>query len=88
MSYFLKSMVAWSSLGFYRGMMDYQHSVYKYEYPYLYTNHFLHGVAGSICYVNPGLSLFIFIPKEIYRLEVNIRGLHYEKYTDKYNEIF
>jgi hypothetical protein len=79
-------ILGWSGLGFYRGMMDYQHTVSKYEHPYLYTSQFLHGIAGSICYLNPCL-VFIFVPKELYRLEVNLRGMEHEKTTDKYNEI-
>jgi hypothetical protein len=78
--------LGWSGLGFYRGMMDYQHTVSKYEHPYLYTSQFLHGIAGTICYLNPCL-VFIFVPKELYRLEVNLRGMEHEKTTDKYNEI-
>jgi hypothetical protein len=38
-------------------------------------------------YLNP-LFLPIFIYKESYRLEVNVRGLDEEKKTSKYNEVF
>ena len=81
-------------LGFYRGLNEYD---YKYEQnkkyqlnkndPYLYSGKFTGGFIGCIFYLNPLLSLFITIPKEIYRLEVNLRGLENEKTTDRYNEI-
>ena len=80
-------ITGWASLGFYRGTRDYQYSVCKYEYRHLYTSQFLYGIAGSICYLNPGLAIFIFLPKELYRVEINIRGLENEMYSDKYNEI-
>jgi len=83
----LPSIVGWGSLGFYRGIMDYEYSVCKYEHQHLYTTQLIYGCAGTICYLNPWF-LFISIPKELYRLEVNLRGLEQEKYTDKYNEIF
>lgn len=80
-------VVGWGSLGFYRGLMDYHYSVCKYEHTHLYTSQICYGMAGTIYYLNPGLLLFS-LPKELYRLEVNLRGLEQEKYTDKYNELF
>jgi len=45
---------------------------------YFYTNCFISGLFGLIVYGNP-IKLPIIIPKEIYRLEVNIRGMNEEK---------
>jgi hypothetical protein len=80
-------LTGWGSLGFYRGIMDYEYSVCKYEHKHIYTTQLIYGFGGTVCYLNPWF-LFISIPKELYRLEVNIRGLEQEKYTDKYNELF
>jgi hypothetical protein len=80
------SLTGWGGLGFYRGCMDYGHSSAKYEFPHLYTQQCLYGISGTICYLNPVL-LFIFIPKEMYRFEVVVRGMEQEKLSDKYNRI-
>jgi hypothetical protein len=71
----------------------------EYEYikntnkPYLYSKtienggkRFLSGLMGTVFYLNP-FFWFIYIPKEIYRLEVNIRGLEDEKKSTYYNEL-
>jgi hypothetical protein len=80
-------------LGFYRGLNDYD---YRYEknknnkyakpIPYLYSSKIAHGLFGFIFYINPLLWIIAF-PTEIYRLEVNLRGMESEKKTDKYNEL-
>ena len=52
---------------------------------YLYSKKFMTGILGCLVYLNP-VFLFISIPKEIYRFEVNVRGLESEKASDLYNE--
>jgi len=74
----------WSGLGFVRGANSYD---YKNKTPFLYSSKMLHGFGGAMTYLNPFLS-FLIIYKEIYRLEVNIRGMEEEKNSDFYNELF
>jgi hypothetical protein len=91
LSRIIAATVGWGSLGFYRGLNAYD---YKYEQNkkmgrrelYLYSGKFAGGLFGCFFYLNPFLSI-IMIPKEIYRLEVNLRGMEYEKTTDRYNEL-
>lgn len=54
---------------------------------YLYISKGQQGLLGIFLYTNPFLVPFILY-KEMYRLEVNIRGLEEEKKTDYYNTIF
>jgi len=80
-----------SILGFNRGInsYDYQYNKNKnleQNQRYLYSGKFCYGLLGIIIYVNP-LLLFITVPKEVYRLEVNLRGLEDEKKTDYYNKL-
>jgi hypothetical protein len=98
----LKAIIpfSWISLGIYRGIGGYNYS-HKKEYEaykkygkkdekipeYLYSTCFFCGFIGAFVYMTP-FSWPIIIPKEIYRLEVNIRGLDKEKETDKYNQLF
>ena len=87
----IAATVGWGSLGFYRGINEYD---YKYEKnkkmgrnkTYLYSGKITGGLFGCLFYLNPFLSIFT-ISKEIYRLEVNLRGMEYEKTTDRYNEL-
>ena len=96
-TYFLMS---WAGLGFYRGAHCYS---YGYEAPkerlpnqaymYLYSRAaeraFIQGLAGfmgTVVYLHP-LLLFLVVPKELYRLEVNMRGLEDEKKSDFYNRL-
>ena len=87
----IAATVGWGSLGFCRGLNEYD---YKYaknkkngkQKTYLYSGKFTGGLIGCIFYLNP-LLFIVTIPKEIYRLEVNLRGIEYEKTTDRYNEI-
>jgi hypothetical protein len=83
----------WGLLGFQRGMQnyDYEHlknkeDKYKSYESYLYSTRIGYGFYGTFIYVNP-LFLVITITKEIYRFEVNIRGLEKEKKTNAYNSI-
>jgi len=86
----------WSALGFYRGIKEYK---YRYEHPsnahnrnkpYLISNTIdygskllVAGLLGALVYLHPFYMLFT-IPREIYRLEVCIKGLEDEKKTDRY----
>ena len=83
--------VCWSLLGFSRGLKlyDYQYKKNKecnIEKTYLYSNKVFYGFYGSLIYMNPFFT-FITIPKEIYRLEVIIRGIDSEKNKDEYYEL-
>ena len=90
----------WIGLGCYRGVKLYNYT-YNYnciEYEkeenkkkdkkptYFYAECFGAGLFGGFLYVNPFL-LPITISKEIYRLEVNIRGLNEEKEKHSFYEI-
>jgi hypothetical protein len=92
---------SWVSLGFYRGSKfyghDYKKDCIRYEErknnkyytvdkpQYFYTHCVGYGLFGVLLYANP-ITVVAIIPKEIYRLEVNIRGLNEEKEKDKYYE--
>ena len=81
--------LGWILLGFYRGQnsYDYRYSkdYYRYE-SYLYSQRIMHGFFGMTLYACP-VFIFITIPKELFRLEVNIRNLEYEKNEDNYNKL-
>jgi hypothetical protein len=85
---FIGAFTSWSVLGFKRGIDDYN---YKYKKlsnkkTYLYSKKILFGFSGALLYACP-IFYLITIPKEIYRLEVNLRSLEDEKKTDYYNEL-
>lgn len=83
-------------------MTTYQERMTRYNkdqimYPHLYQEQpdkpifyyctsFLFGLAGSGIYLFPGTIVVCFC-KEIYRLEINLRGLEDQKKQDHYNEI-
>jgi hypothetical protein len=73
-------------LGFKRGIDDYNYEIKHSNREYMYSSKILHGFLGTICYINPGL-LFITIPKELYRLEVNIRDMKHQKDSEYYNKL-
>lgn len=87
----------WAGLGFYRGVkyynycyrkniINYEKKIY-YEKPvYFYSECFSYGLFGVLLYANP-ITIFAVIPKEIYRLEITIRGLHEEKEKEYYYKI-
>ena len=90
---------SWITLGFYRGINAYN-SNYKKEYnryeknkkynikpEYFYFQSICSGIFGIIIYINPFTVPFV-IPKELYRLEVNIRSLDNEKENENYNNIW
>lgn len=90
----LITIFGWPVLGFKRGVDSYnyhysnnrlyRHSE-KMKYP-LYLDKFAWGVGGTFWYLNP-LGAFLGVYKEVYRLEVNLRGLEDEKKTDYYNSV-
>lgn len=87
------TICGWPILGFKRGINSYKyhHSHDKLSYTsenkkYLYTDAFMWGVGSSMAYLNPFLC-FITFGKEVYRLEVNLRGLEDEKKTEYYNKV-
>jgi hypothetical protein len=88
-------------LGFYRGINKYnynyyielkeykRHSTYDSSYTkpqYLYVSGFSWGILYGVMYANPFLLPFV-ISKELYRLEVNIRGINEEKKKYSFYEI-
>ena len=82
----------WALLGCKRGLnsYDYNNSYnkinYRKEKQHLYLNKAIWGFGAILAYINPG-SLPFMLYKEVYRLEVNLRGLEDEKKTDYYNEV-
>lgn len=85
-------IISWSILGFNRGLNNYDYTYNKYikndsKKVYLYSKRIAFGLLGSTIYINP-FFILISVPREIYRLEVNLRGLEHEKKTDYYNELF
>ena len=79
----------WGILGFNRGIdeYDYKHKYNEYyKKKYFYTDRIFNGFFGSIVYINPAFVPLI-IYKEIYRLEVNYRGLEDEKNNENYYKI-
>jgi hypothetical protein len=82
----------WPLLGFKRGMdsYDYHHSknnLYnKQQGPPLFINKIGWGIGSACAYMSP-FTFFIVLYKEVYRLEINIRGLEEEKKKDYYNEV-
>lgn len=89
------SWALWTGLGVYRGSKAYVYNYQKEmknkspEYiqknPRLYIVEGVYGLMGAAFYVTP-LFLPFTITKEIYRLEINMRGL--EKHESYYNLVF
>lgn len=86
--------IGWTALGFHRGMQDYDYryakvNIYKNKpIAYLYSSRIAMGLFGVILHCNP-FTVPIMLKNEIYRAEVNIRGLelHYEDEKDKYHKV-
>ena len=82
----------WPLLGFKRGMDSYNHhhsknDLYiKQQGPPLFINKIGWGICSAGAYINPCTFPFVLY-KEVYRLEINIRGLEEEKKKDYYNEV-
>lgn len=79
--------ITWLGLGFKRGLDDYNYTVNQRNKLYMYSDAFMFGLLGVIVYINPIL-VPLNVIKEIYRVEVNLRGLEEEKKKDKYNVLF
>lgn len=83
-----------SLLGFKRGCNSYEYSLNKYnnetyrkdKRTFFYSYCILEGLAGSLFYTVP-ITSFFMMPKEIYRLEVNIRDLEEDKKSEYYNAL-
>ena len=78
----------WGILGCNRGINQYEYE-YKLKYnnkTYLYTDKISYGIFGIIIYINPCFLPFIIF-KELYRLEINLRNLNFEKKSEYYNKI-
>jgi hypothetical protein len=80
-------------LGVYRGIRSYNYDfeIYRQMHmqnnkTYLYTGAAIRGAMYGILYTCPILNLFI-ISKEIYRLEVNLRGMQEEMENREYYEL-
>jgi len=78
-----------AALGAYRGIASYNYDFKKMgnNKKYLYTNAAFRGCVYGILYISPFINLFI-ISKELYRLEVNLRGMKDEIDTSEYHELF
>lgn len=84
----IKSLIllSWPLLGFKRGINSYDYCYNKKEIKqHLHMHKIMWGIGSSIAHMSP--VAFFFLYKEIYRLEVNLRGLEDEKETDFYNEV-
>ena len=93
MNYRAKIMIlsSWSLLGFKRGINSYEYSYKKDSQvmkvkQHLYLEKGIWGLGSMMVYLNP-VTFFFALYKEIYRLEVKLRGLENEKNTDYYNKI-
>jgi hypothetical protein len=87
------TICGWPILGFNRGINSYNYhysnnKLYQYSEnkKYLYTDAFMWGLGSTLVYLNPFMC-FITLAKEIYRLEVNLRGIEDEKKTEYYNKV-
>ena len=93
----------WGTLGFYRGVQQYNFEnkqkiqTYKNDkirYPeidffpptYFYTSTLVYGTSGFFFYLFPGTVPICFV-KELYRVEINMRGIEAEKQTFFYNNM-
>lgn len=74
----------WGMVGFNRGIIRYEYE-HKYDkVSYFYTDKICSGIAGLLIYINPAFLPFV-VYKEIYRLEINLRGLEEKKDTQYYH---
>ena len=81
----------WPALGFYRGIKSYDYNysnnkIYRSQTRPLYIDKLLWGFGGIFCYLNP-IGGFVGLYKEVYRIEVILRGIEDEKKTRYYNEV-
>jgi hypothetical protein len=88
------TILGWPSLGFKRGVDSYNYHysnnrLYRHSEKMrspLYLDKLVWGIGGMLWYLNPVGGVFGLF-KEVYRIEVNLRGLEDEKKTDYYNEV-
>ena len=88
------TICGWPFLGFTRGIQSYDYHYTHDKLPYrpsginsyLYTDAFLWGVCSACAYVNP-FTFVVVCNKEVYRLEVNLRGMEEEKKSQEYNKV-
>jgi hypothetical protein len=73
----ISTTCCWCVLGFRRGLQSYDYYKNKQNEPPFYSSKIFSGCFGLICYMIP-FYFPLIIYKEIYRLEVNIRGLEKE----------
>jgi len=86
---FLTVYTSMFGLGVCRGVQKYNYDMRmerNLDRQYLYSSAILHGMGHGLIYLTFPLWLLI-IPKEMYRLEVTIRGLNKEKEQQSYYEI-
>ena len=83
----MRVLIPWGTLGFYRGINEYEYVASKYEFSYSYFDKGMYGLSGMVCYFTPFL-LGVFIPKEVYRARVVLCGDEHEKQSPYYNEVF
>ena len=77
--------VNWCALGFVRGINSYN-SKYKENQEYKPINAYFFGLLGISFYGNP-IFLPLLIPKESYRLKVDINNLESEKSKPYYTDL-
>jgi hypothetical protein len=80
-------MIGWPMLGFKRGIDSYFYCYSNQNKVPLYLDGFFWGIGGTVAHVFPPF-IFFSLYRELYRLEVNIRGLENEKNTLYYNNVF
>ena len=76
-------LLGWGFVGFYRGINLYD---YNHNKTVIIADKVFTGLYGGVIYANPFL-LPLSIYRELYRLEINIRGLEEEKNSKKYYEL-
>ena len=90
------SSISWSLLGYKRGINDYEYrfknwsNIIKNDTKIFKNTKYLEkisiGMIGIMVYACP-LFIFYTLPKEIYRLNVNIKNLENEKNTHYYKSL-
>ena len=76
--------VAWSGIGFFRGINAYKYRTKDQKGEYFHTSSIIYGGFGLLLYANPPTAI-LMLYKEIYRLEVNVRNMENEKKSGFYN---
>ena len=78
------SGTVWGMVGFNRGIIRYEYEHKHDKKSYFYIDKICSGIVGLFIYINPSPFPFV-IYKEIYRLEINLRGLEEKKDTQDYH---